>query len=200
MLWMTSMTPADSAPLSTTRLTATSYAILGIVALRGPSTPYQIKRALGRLGTHFWSVPHTQCYTETQRLAAAGLLSVESEEHGRRRLSYRLTDAGQRLLRDWLAEPTAESMEIRDMAELKLFCAELGRPEDVVALARQQVASYRQRLASLDEVERRFADRSDLAVRMAPTRLGRRVYEVAVDFWQAIAERPPLAQAVATDE
>jgi DNA-binding MarR family transcriptional regulator len=133
-------------------------------------------------------------------LAAAGLLSVESEEHGRRRLSYRLTDAGQRLLRDWLAEPTAESMEIRDMAELKLFCAELGRPEDVVALARQQVASYRQRLASLDEVERRFADRSDLAVRMAPTRLARRVYEVAVDFWRAIAERPPLAQAVATDE
>jgi PadR family transcriptional regulator, regulatory protein AphA len=194
------MTRAGSTSHSTTRLTATSYAVLGIVALRGPSTPYQIKRALGRLGTHFWSVPHTQCYTETQRLAAVGLLSVDCEAQGRRRRSYGLTEAGQRLLRDWLAEPTTASMEIRDMAELKLLCGEFGRPEDVVALARQQVASYRQRLASLDEVEQRFADRSDLVLRMAPTRLGRRVYQVAVDFWQDIAEHPPLSQTAATDE
>ena len=33
------------------------------------------------------------------------------------------------------------------------------------------LVSYRQRLASFDEVERRFADRSDLAPRMARTRL-----------------------------
>jgi PadR family transcriptional regulator, regulatory protein AphA len=194
------MTPASSASLSAPRLTPTSYAVLGIVALRGPSTPYQIKRALGRLGTHFWSVPHTQCYTETQRLAAAGLLSVDYEAQGRRRQSYGLTETGQSLLRDWLGEPTAASMEIRDVAELKLFCGEFGRPEDIVALARQQVVSYRRRLASLDEVERRFAERGDLALRMAPTRLGRRVYQVAVDFWQEIAEHPPLMQTVATDE
>lgn len=194
------MTRARSVSLSATRLTVTSYAVLGIVGLRGPSTPYQIKRALGRLGTHFWSVPHTQCYTETQRLAAAGLLSVECEAQGRRRRSYGLTEAGQSLLRDWVGEPTAASMEIRDVAELKLFCGEFGRPEDVVALARQQIASYRQRLASLDEVEQRFADRGDLALRMAPSRLGRRVYQVAVDFWREIAEHPPLTQSVATAE
>jgi len=57
------------------RLSPSSYAVLGVVALRGPSTPYDLKRALGRVANEFWSVPHTQCYTETERLAGAGLVA-----------------------------------------------------------------------------------------------------------------------------
>jgi DNA-binding PadR family transcriptional regulator len=188
---------ASSASSVKAKLTATSYAVLGIVALRGPSTTYEIKRALGHVATHFWTVPHTQCYTETQRLAASGLLSVDCEDRGRRRRSYALTEAGQRLLSDWFAEPATASMEIRDVAELKLLCAELVSSMALVALARQQVASYQERLNSLREAEERFANRPDFALRMAPARLGRRVYQVALDFWQDLAEHPPVRSEVA---
>lgn len=91
-------------------------------------------------------------------------------------------------------------MEIRDVAELKLFFGELASSADLAALARQQAASYRQRLTSLDEVERRFANRPALALRMSPARLGRRVYEVALDFWQEIAEHSASAPEVTTGD
>jgi hypothetical protein len=43
----------------------------------------------------------------------------------------------------------------------------------------------------LDAVEQRFADRPGLAFRMAPARLGRRLYSAAVEFWEEIAAQPP---------
>ena len=56
----------------------------------------------------------------------------------------------------------------------------------------------RQRLASFDEVEQRFANGPALALRMSPAWLGRRVYEVALDFWHEIAEHSASAPEGAT--
>jgi len=49
--------------------------------LRGPSTPYDLKRFVQLSVGNFWPFPHTQLYAEPARLAEAGLL----EETGRRR-------------------------------------------------------------------------------------------------------------------
>ena len=46
-----------------------AYAVLLLVALRGPSSPYDLKRALGQLAAEFWAVPPTQVYSEAARLA-----------------------------------------------------------------------------------------------------------------------------------
>ena len=81
-------------------------------------------------------------------------------------------------------------MEIRDLAQLKLFFSELDSVEDIVSLARAQEKFYRQRLAELKAIAARFtADRSR-ARRLAPLRLGLRVYQAAVEFWQEIATHP----------
>src|SRR5688572_20466911 len=66
------------------RLGPTSYLVLGIVALRGPSTPYDLKRFVQLTVGNFWPFPHTQLYAEPARLAEAGLLEETREETGRR--------------------------------------------------------------------------------------------------------------------
>src|SRR5207237_158749 len=133
--------------MSTIRLGPTSYLVLGMVAVRGPSTPYELKRSVARSVGHFWPFPYAQFYAEPARLTAAGLLAESQEQTGRRRRMYTITAAGHEALRAWLREPTTELMEIRDLAELKLFFSELVGEAEIVALARSQERLYREQLA-----------------------------------------------------
>src|ERR687889_676507 len=80
--------------MSRADLTPVSYVVLGLVARDGPSTPYALKAAVGRGVAHFWPFPHSQIYSETERLARLGLLAEEREQTGRRRRSYRITADG----------------------------------------------------------------------------------------------------------
>ena len=81
------------------RLTDTSYVVLGLVELCQPATPYDLKQFAKVSVFNFWSVPHTQVYSECARLAEAGLLDEEREEGGRRRRVYRLTADGKQRAR-----------------------------------------------------------------------------------------------------
>ena len=56
------------------RLTETSYIVLGLLEQGEPATPYDLKRFAQLSTSNFWSVPHTQLYTECARLAGEGLL------------------------------------------------------------------------------------------------------------------------------
>src|SRR6478735_4864161 len=124
--------------MSSQRLTATSYTVLGLLEHIQPATPYDLKQVAQVSTLHFWSVPHTQLYTECARLAAAGLLDEQRERTGRRRRIYRLTPAGRRALEDWRATPSSDVYELRDSATLKLFMG-----ADPAPLAAAQVAAHR---------------------------------------------------------
>ena len=54
--------------MSTGRLSITSYVVLGMIGLRGPSTPYDLKRGIGHSVGYFWPFPHAQLYAEPERL------------------------------------------------------------------------------------------------------------------------------------
>src|SRR3954468_24302463 len=92
------------------RLGPVSYLVLGVVALRGPSTSYDLKRFVQLSIGHFWPFPHPQLYAEPPRLAEAGLLEETREETGRRRRHYAITEAGRRAPPEWalgaLSHPT----------------------------------------------------------------------------------------------
>jgi DNA-binding PadR family transcriptional regulator len=77
--------------MSNLRMTETSYIVLGLLELAEPATPYDLKQFAQRSVFNFWSIPHTQIYTECERLARAGLLDERREESGRRRRIYTLT-------------------------------------------------------------------------------------------------------------
>lgn len=129
------------------RLTPTSFIVLGLVELSGEATPYELKQAAAGSVGNFWSMQHAQFYTEPERLAAAGLLTEEREEGGRRRKRYRLTKEGRAALAHWRQEPTEELAELRDPGLLKLF---FGAPAGPLAAA--QLAAHERKLAEYEWV------------------------------------------------
>jgi DNA-binding PadR family transcriptional regulator len=150
------------------KLTPVSYVVLGLIGLRGPSTPYDLKRAVGHSVGHVWPFPHSQLYAEPVRLTEAGLLREEREEGGRNRRTYSITAEGLAALRRWLETPSRETYEFRDLAQLQLFFSEFGTRESVVALATFQVELHRRRLAEYEEIVARFGNRPELAFRLEP--------------------------------
>jgi DNA-binding PadR family transcriptional regulator len=129
------------------RLNDTSYAVMGLLDMCEPATPYQLKQIAQISIFHFWSIPHTQLYSECGRLAEAGLLEERREESGRRRRIYRLTEAGRKALRAWRDDPDTELYELRDPGLLKLFCG-----ADPASLADAQLERHRRRLHSYEEL------------------------------------------------
>jgi PadR family transcriptional regulator, regulatory protein AphA len=143
------MSSAVSAP----RLTATSYIVLGLLEQGEPATPYDLKQIAQVSTNNFWSVPHTQLYTECARLAAEGLLDERQEQTGRRRRIYRLTADGRKALEMWRNEPATDLYELRDAATLKLFFG-----GDPATLATAQLQAHKARLKEYELLREGIGD------------------------------------------
>lgn len=177
------------------RLGPTSYLVLGIAALRGPSTPYDLKRFVQLTVGNFWPFPHTQLYAEPARLAEAGLLEETREETGRRRRHYTITSAGSRRLAEWLSDPVRSPTEYRDLGLLKFFFSELAQPGDVLALAHEQASAQRAQQAHYESIIARYGNRPDLASRVRTAELGVRLARTAAEFWEETLESEAEADA-----
>lgn len=126
-------------------LTPTSYIVLGLLAQAGEGTPYRLKQMVDNSVGHFWSLHRSQLHAEPARLARAGYLTEHREPDGRRRKRYALTERGREALARWVATPTDEFTELRDLAFLKLFFG-----ADPSALADAQLAVLRPLLESYE--------------------------------------------------
>jgi len=164
------------------RLTPTSYIVLGLLELCGEATPYDLKGLVAMSLGNFWSVQHAQLYTETARLAAAGLLDETREEGGRRRKLYSLTAAGRQALSIWTAEPTSELFELRDIGLLKLF---FGADPQTIASA--QLEAHRKKLAEYQELHDAGAKSAPEGPRLA-LESGIAHEQVYVEFWERLAK------------
>ncbi|MBW3657492.1 MAG: PadR family transcriptional regulator [Actinobacteria bacterium] len=170
--------------MSTVELTPTSYVVLGLLALGGPATSYDLKQLVAGTVGHFWSFPHTQLYTEPRRLAALGLVDEEQEEGGRRRRTYTLTAAGRRELEAWLAEPVAGELEIRDVGLLQLFLHTGDDPASIARLAEVQAEAHRATLATYEEMAAAAeASGAPDTPQTAALRLGLAIERAYVTFW-----------------
>ena len=91
------------------RLTATSYAILGLLAIK-PWSTYELTKQMGRALQLVWPRAESNLYQEPQRLVEAGLATAERRLVGRRpRTEYAITPAGHSALVAWLSEPAART-------------------------------------------------------------------------------------------
>jgi len=180
--------------MASTKLMPISYTLLGLLEMRGPSTPYELKRSIEEGVGYFWTFSHQQFYAEPTRLAAAGLMKEKREETGRRRRTFSITAEGRRALRDWLAEPSSQRREIRDPGMLKLFFAELARPDDVEDLRRSQEAIHRTMIADLENLQKRYGSREDLGYRPDTIQYGLAVGRSLVNFWKKLDVRPEKAR------
>ncbi len=136
----------------TERRTTTSYALLGLLALR-PWTTYELTRQVRRSLHWFWPRAERKLYDEPKALVAQGLATAVRESTGNRpRTVYTITPEGLDALRAWLDNaPAPPSTEFEGM--VKVFFADAG--------------SLSQLEATLDRIEREAAERVRALAEMA---------------------------------
>jgi len=172
-------------------LSPSSYVVLGLLAVYGSMTPYDLKKNIDGSVGYFWSFPRAQLYVEPERLKELGMLTEEREPDGRRRRTYSITEAGRATLREWLVADTYEHTEIHDRGLLKLYFAPAMTREEVIALARQQEASHRQRLAEYEAIVAQIRDLPGTAPALATLRMGILYETMSIEYWNDIARNPP---------
>jgi PadR family transcriptional regulator, regulatory protein AphA len=120
-------------------LTTTSYAILGLLAIR-PWSTYALTKQLRRSLRHFWPRAESNVYAEPKRLVEAGLARAEVEATGKRaRTIYAITTAGQRALSDWLATRSAPS-RVESEALVKVLFGNLASKDEMLTNLRRIAA------------------------------------------------------------
>lgn len=114
------------------RLTTTSYAILGLLALR-PWTTYELAQQMRRALGQFWPRAESKIYDEPKKLVAHGYATAATEHVGkRRRTVYAITDAGRDALSAWMPGPSSGPV-IEYEGLVRIFFAEHGTKADVLA-------------------------------------------------------------------
>lgn len=118
--------------VSRDRLTTTSYALLGLLAVQ-PWSTYELTRQMDRSLGRIWPRASSKLYEEPKKLVALGLAGARSEHVGDRpRTVYAITTAGRAALAQWLARPPAGPvLEAEHL--VKLLFAEHGTRDDALA-------------------------------------------------------------------
>jgi PadR family transcriptional regulator, regulatory protein AphA len=171
-------------------LTPTSHIVLGLLALMGEGTPYDLKQVASETVGHFWSLAHSQLYSEPARLARAGYLTEEREQEGRRRKLYKLTDLGRKALEQWLEIPTPDFLEVRDLAVLKLFFG-----ADPQAIAQAQLETHTRRLTSYEAMQELAAHANAQEMPIGPKlalKFGTEHERETVRFWSELVAEEDL--------
>ena len=113
-------------------LTPTSYAILGLLALK-PWTTYELAQQMDRALGQFWPRAESRLYEEPKKLVSAGLVRASSEMVGKRpRTIYTITPKGRRALAKWVPAP-GEGPVLEFEQLIKVFFAEHATKADLLA-------------------------------------------------------------------
>jgi DNA-binding PadR family transcriptional regulator len=113
-------------------LTPTSYAILGLLAVK-PWTTYELAQQMDRALGQFWPRSESKLYEEPKKLVALGLAHASSETVGKRpRTVYTITAKGRHALAAWV--PTPGGGPVLEFEQLiKVFFAEHATKQDLLA-------------------------------------------------------------------
>jgi DNA-binding PadR family transcriptional regulator len=113
-------------------LTPTSYAILGLLAIK-PWTTYELAQQMDRALGRFWPRAESRLYEEPKKLVAHGLARSSVEMVGkRRRTIYTITPKGRRALRKWVPAP-GDGPVLESEQLVKVFFAEHATKTDLLA-------------------------------------------------------------------
>lgn len=142
--------------MSSPRATSTSFAVLGLLAVRPWSTyelTRQVQRSLGRM----WPRAESRLYEEPKKLVSLGWSTAAIERVGRRpRTVYTITDPGRVALAEWLAEP-GEGPVVEFEQLVKLTFADHGTRDDALRTVGAARAWAEQANASNLAIAREYA-------------------------------------------
>jgi DNA-binding PadR family transcriptional regulator len=112
------------------RLSTTSYAVLGMFAIRD-WTPYELTQQMLRSLAYCWPTSERALYNEPEKLTSAGMLERhEDTDGGRVRRTYAITQRGREALAEWLGtEPATPKVFSEPL--LRLLLADQGGLDDL---------------------------------------------------------------------
>jgi DNA-binding PadR family transcriptional regulator len=113
-------------------LTTTSYAILGLLAVK-PWTTHELVQQVDRSLRRIWPRANSKLYEEPKKLVAHGYARATDDSVGRRpRTRYTITAKGRRALAAWLSQP-GEGPILECEQLVKIHLADSGTKADVIA-------------------------------------------------------------------
>lgn len=94
---------------STKKLTELQGAALGVIWLKSPCTPYQVRKVFARSPSPHWTGSAGAIYPLIRNLESARLVASQRHKVGRRLgRRYSITPAGSRALQKWLQRASTE--------------------------------------------------------------------------------------------
>jgi PadR family transcriptional regulator AphA len=112
-------------------MTTTSYAILGLLAVKSWTT-HELVQQVDRSLRRFWPRAQSKLYEEPKKLVSYGYARADDDSVGRRRRTrYTITAKGRRALATWLQQPGAGPvLEFEQL--LKISFADSGSKADIL--------------------------------------------------------------------
>ena len=113
-------------------MTTTSYAILGLLAVK-PWTTHELVQQVDRSLRRLWPRAQSKLYEEPKKLVAHGYAKATDDSVGRRRRTrYTITAKGRRALAAWLQHPgEGPALEFEQL--VKIHFADSGTKADILA-------------------------------------------------------------------
>lgn len=113
-------------------MTTTSYAILGLLAVK-PWTTHELVKQVDRSLRRLWPRAQSKLYEEPKKLVAHGYARASDDSVGRRpRTRYTITAKGRRALAAWLQTPgDGPALEFEQL--VKIHFADSGTKADIIA-------------------------------------------------------------------
>jgi DNA-binding PadR family transcriptional regulator len=147
--------PSTTAPSKT--LTTTAYAILGVLAIK-PRTAYELALEMRHCFEYFWARDDARVYKDAKTLAAADLVTAQTQLIGKRpRTTFTLTQAGRAALDRWLERPSQPaSLEFESL--IKVFLARFGTLEQLRSTVQQVQADAEYRLQVATNVRQLYLE------------------------------------------
>ncbi len=159
------------------RLTTSSYAVLGLLAVQ-PWSAYELNQQAQRSLRFAWPKSERLLYAEPKKLVELGLAAGQLEPSGKRnRTVYTITAEGHSALQSWMATiPEPPMLEAE--ALLRLLFAENGTIDDLLAALDQmgaEAAALYEQVTTINsgylDGEHPFPERTHLSVLFATFQL-----------------------------
>ena len=124
-----------------------------LVSLRErPATGIELTRRFDRSIGFFWRATHQQIYKVLRRMESDGWVTASAGDARSTERRYAATQAGERVLADWIGSPTP-AMAMRSDLAVKLRGASYGDRATLLANLRELLGDHRTRLAHFEQLE-----------------------------------------------
>jgi DNA-binding PadR family transcriptional regulator len=137
-------------------LNATAGTVLGFLT-KGRMSGWDLSRAIEGSVGNFWNVTRSQIYRELNSLEARGLVAPVGEVGPRDRQVYRLTPAGRRQFKRWVARDLGEETRRVPVLLTTYFGADVPRKR-LAEILDQHREELTEQLAAYRAIEREISD------------------------------------------